>query len=138
MKINARKGGFTLVEIMIVVAIIALLASIAVPNFMRARQRSQGSLIKDDLRILDAAIDQWAIEKNKKNGEAVTVSDLKDYVKTGSAMYTSLANNVAPNDPLGTPYVITNVGTAPQFNVTTYTALSDACDTVFFSPFSHN
>ncbi len=57
--------GFTLVEIMIVVAIIALLAAIAVPNFLRARKRSQATRILEDLRILDSATDQYAIETNK-------------------------------------------------------------------------
>ena len=60
--------GFTLVEIMIVVAIIALLASIAVPNFLRARKRSQATRILEDLRILDSAGDQYAIETNKITG----------------------------------------------------------------------
>jgi prepilin-type N-terminal cleavage/methylation domain-containing protein len=54
--------GFTLVEIMIVVAIIALLAAIAVPGFLRARKRSQASRILNDLRMIDSAVDQYAIE----------------------------------------------------------------------------
>ena len=64
-KLNSRRGGFTLVEIMIVVAIIALLAAIAVPNFLRARKRSQATRILEDLRIIDSATDQYAIENNK-------------------------------------------------------------------------
>ena len=52
-----KQGGFTLVEIMIVVAIIALLAAIAVPGFLRARKRSQASRIINDLRLVDAAVD---------------------------------------------------------------------------------
>src|SRR5262245_30639542 len=61
-KLNQPRGGFTLVEIMIVVAIIALLAAIAVPGFLRARKRSQASRILNDLRLIDAACDQYAIE----------------------------------------------------------------------------
>ena len=57
-KLTKNRGGFTLVEIMIVVAIIALLAAIAVPNFLRARKRSQAARIMDDLRMIDNAIDQ--------------------------------------------------------------------------------
>ncbi len=67
-QINKRRGGFTLVEIMIVVAIIALLAAIAVPGFLRARKRSQASRILNDLRLIDAAVDQYAIENNKTSG----------------------------------------------------------------------
>ena len=63
--LNKRRGGFTLVEIMIVVAIIALLAAIAVPNFLRARKRSQATRMLEDLRVIDSAIDQYAIETNK-------------------------------------------------------------------------
>ena len=62
-------------EIMIVVAIIALLAAIAVPGFMRARKRSQASRILNDLRIIDSAIDQYAIENNKKTNDPVAVAD---------------------------------------------------------------
>ncbi len=64
MNTSAAKSykGFTLVEIMIVVAIIALLAAIAVPGFLRARKRSQASRILNDLRMIDSAVDQYAIE----------------------------------------------------------------------------
>ena len=64
-KLNRKHAGFTLVEIMIVVAIIALLAAIAVPGFLRARKRSQASKILNDLRMIDAACDQYAIETNR-------------------------------------------------------------------------
>src|SRR6201982_247612 len=64
-KLNTKRGGFTLVEIMIVVAIIALLAAIAVPNFLRARKRSQASKILNDLRMIDDGLDEYAIETSK-------------------------------------------------------------------------
>src|SRR5207244_9513822 len=79
--------GFTLVEIMIVVAIIALLAAIAVPGFMRARKRSQASRILNDLRIIDSAVDQYAIENNKKSNDTVDTADLTSYGKKGSPLY---------------------------------------------------
>ena len=63
-KLNSSRSGFTLVEIMIVVAIIALLAAIAVPNFLRARKRSQATAILEEMRLIDAAKDQYAIENN--------------------------------------------------------------------------
>ena len=79
MKNSTRKNdsGFTLVEIMIVVAIIALLAAIAVPNFLRARKRSQATRILEDLRVIDAACDQYAIETNKGGGAAVAWNDIQ-------------------------------------------------------------
>ncbi len=79
--------GFTLVEIMIVVAIIALLASIAVPGFLRARKRSQASRIINDLRLIDGAIDMYAIESNKATGATVAVSDWTKYIKSGTNLY---------------------------------------------------
>ena len=82
--LNSRRGGFTLVEIMIVVAIIALLATFAVPSFMRARLRTQATACKEDLRQIDQAVDQWAMEKNKKTGDAVTVTDLAAYIKANT------------------------------------------------------
>ena len=65
---SSNRRGFTLVEIMIVVAIIALLASIAVPNFLRASKRSQATRILEDFRVLDSATDEYAIENNKTSG----------------------------------------------------------------------
>src|SRR5947207_696702 len=85
-KLNKNRGGFTLVEIMIVVAIIATLAAIAVPNFLRARKRSQATRILEDLRLIDSAIDQYAIEANKKTNDTVNWSDVKKYLKTGSVL----------------------------------------------------
>ena len=67
--------GFTLVEIMIVVAIIAMLAAIAVPGFLRARKRTQASRILNDLRLIDSAVDQYAIETNRITGFLVPVAD---------------------------------------------------------------
>ena len=87
--LNKNRGGFTLVEIMIVVAIIALLAAIAVPNFLRARKRSQATRILEDLRLIDSAIDQYAIEANKKTGDAVNWSDVQNYLKVGTVLYTT-------------------------------------------------
>jgi len=88
-KMNKRSGGFTLVEIMIVVAIIALLAVIAVPNFLRARKRSQASRILEELRLIDAAKDQYAIEYNKKGGADVEWADIQLYLKRTSSLYNS-------------------------------------------------
>src|SRR5829696_10581869 len=93
-KLNTRRGGFTLVEIMIVVAIIALLASIAVPNFLRSRKRSQATQVLEDLRLIDAAVDQYAIENNKKVGEDVLWVDVQKYLKTGTRLETSTGADI--------------------------------------------
>src|SRR5881394_1533154 len=91
-KLTTKRGGFTLVEIMIVVAIIALLAAIAVPGFLRARKRSQASKIINDLRLIDAAVDQYAIETTKKSGDPVLVTDWTNYLKKDTNLYVTGAD----------------------------------------------
>ena len=79
---------------MIVVAIIALLAAIAVPGFLRARKRSQASKILNDLRMIDSAIDQYAIENGKKTGDPVGVTDWTNYVKKDSTLFVTGQDSV--------------------------------------------
>src|ERR1041385_8728027 len=82
MKIRtSRKSGFTLVEIMIVVAIIGLLAAIAIPNFIKARTTSQMNACINNLRQIDGAIQQWALENNKVTSASVAYTDISLYLK---------------------------------------------------------
>ena len=130
-KLNKRRGGFTLVEIMIVVAIIALLAAIAVPGFLRARKRSQASRILNDLRLIDAAVDQYAIETNKASGAAVNISDWTNYLKKNSMLYNT------GNDLFGDPYGAQTVDSLPKAPASAWLSLSDVADTNFWSPYGH-
>src|SRR5256712_8489371 len=102
------RKGFTLVEIMIVVAIIALLAAIAVPGFLRARKRSQATRILNDLRMIDSAVDQYAIETSRTTGFTVGVADWTNYVKKGSVLYNT------GQSLLGSSYGSQTVDTLPQ------------------------
>ncbi len=77
------RAGFTLVEIMIVVAIIGLLAVIAVPGFIRSRQLSQGRALINNARQIDAAIDQWALENGIASG-TVNSASVSVYLKAGT------------------------------------------------------
>jgi prepilin-type N-terminal cleavage/methylation domain-containing protein len=135
MHIQLRKyrAGFTLVEIMIVVAIIALLAAIAVPNFLRARKRSQATRILEDLRIIDSAIDQYAIENNKSTGDTVQWADVQSYVKKGSVLYNSGGTDLFQNfyGSAGT----FSVDNLPKLSTTTFGKLSDVAPSDFWSPF---
>ena len=130
-KFNKRRGGFTLVEIMIVVAIIALLAAIAVPGFLRARKRSQASKIINDLRLIDAAVDQYAIENNKTTTSTVGTADWIAYLKKGSALYNTAS------DVFGNTYGNQTVDSLPKVPNRTWLTLSDVAGTDFFSPYGH-
>jgi prepilin-type N-terminal cleavage/methylation domain-containing protein len=121
--------GFTLVEIMIVVAIIALLAAIAVPGFLRARKRSQASRILNDLRMIDSAVDQYAIETNRATSFPITVADWTNYLKKGTVLYNT------GNSILGHAYGPQTVDTIPQVPPADLTALSDVASDGFWSPY---
>ena len=113
-EIRKNKAAFTLVEIMIVVAIIGLLAALAIPGFVKARKQSQARRIVNDARQLDSAIDQWALEKGKKDGDDITTSEAASYLKTGWIT----------NDVLNNAYTITVVGpTQVQISATSKGAL---------------
>ena len=131
MKLNysSRRGGFTLVEIMIVVAIIALLAAIAVPGFLRARKRSQASRIINDLRLIDSAIDQYAIETSKSTGNLVSVADWTNYLKKDTVLYST------GKDILGHSYGDQTVDSLPKVPQASYDSLSDVTDDSFWSPY---
>lgn len=128
-KFSQGRHGFTLVEIMIVVAIIALLASIAVPGFLRARKRSQASRVINDLRLIDNAVDMYAIENNKSTGNTVNVVDWTKYMKTGTNLY------LTGKDILSNDYGVQTVDTIPKVSTTTFNALSDVAPSTFWSPY---
>src|SRR6266478_5123953 len=113
-KFNKRRGGFTLVEIMIVVAIIALLAAIAVPGFLRARKRSQASRIINDLRLIDSAVDQYAIENSKSTGDPAAITDWTRYLKAGTNLY------LTGLDILGHAYGPQSVDSLPRVPASSY------------------
>ena len=138
-KLNTKKtGGFTLVEIMIVVAIIALLAAVAVPSFLRARQRSQATAVKNDLRLIDSAVDQYAIETNRSSPFQPNGADLARYLKTGTRLQVSAlasGTNTTVSDTLGGIVNIPSVDNLPRVPAATNTALSQVADSSFWAPF---
>ena len=104
MILHKNKLGFTLVEIMIVVAIIGLLAAIAVPNFIQARTTTRTNICVNNLRLIDAAKEQWAMENNGDTGDT---PDPLPYLR----------GNVLPTEPQGGAYNVAVVGTPPTCSI---------------------
>ena len=100
-----RKDGFTLVEIMIVVAIIGLLGSIAIPNYLQARETSKGTLCASNLEKIDGAKQQWAFAVNAGDLDEPSMDDIKIYITN------EMANPIVC--PSGGTYTVGNMSTVP-------------------------
>ena len=130
--IKSSKGGFTLVEIMIVVAIIGLLAAIAVPSFMRARMRAQATTVLNECRQVDAAKDQYALENSKTGTVTPVWADLTPYMKAGSRLLVG-----GGTDQIGNSFTINDIQSRLTVATATKNSLSTATggDT-FWGPYS--
>lgn len=104
-----RPGGFTLVEIMIVVGIIGLLVAIALPNFIKSRATSQQNACINNLRQINSAVEQWAMEHGQSAGSPPPTmnTDLTPYIQLNS-------NSAIPACPAGGSYTINNISAVPQ------------------------
>jgi type II secretory pathway pseudopilin PulG len=122
------------VEIMLVVATIALLASIAMPSIFRSRKRAQATRILEDLRMIDSAMQLYAMEFRCSGSEVFGPGDadkLKKYIKTNSSLY-----NTLPNDFLGNQFTFGLLNEHPKVSQTTYDNFVEVAPADFWSPFN--
>ncbi|MCX8052801.1 MAG: prepilin-type N-terminal cleavage/methylation domain-containing protein [Armatimonadetes bacterium] len=103
--VRKRKGGFTLIEIMIVVLIISVLLAIAIPNFMRARETSRAKSCCSNLRQIETAKEQWAMDNKASDGDDVTGDLWPDYIKD------------EPQCPSGGDYTVNPIGTNAECSI---------------------
>ena len=127
-KLDTKRRGFTRVEIMFAVAIIALVAMIIVYNVRRRRRRAQAKMILEELRELGVAIDCYFIEFSLFPGSSITFAELLREIKPGTRLYTS-----GGKDILGNPFIITIEGESPKISDASYEALSDVVPDDFWS-----
>ena len=105
---SSDSEGFTLVEIMIVIAIIALLCAIVIPNYVKARANGQATACINNLRQIDTAVQQFAVEAKKHVGDTVVYpDDLTAYIRLNS-------RGQIPSCPASGTYSLTTVGTVPS------------------------
>ena len=139
---SRNRGGFTLVEIMIVVAIIALLATIAIPSFLRARKRSQATRIKEEARLVDSAVNQYTMDYSMKAGDEIAAASLQSFFKEGSRLRTKAVEGAledsfergfnSGNFTDGTKFVVDSAVTVHSLTIED---LSDVLDPSFWEPF---
>jgi prepilin-type N-terminal cleavage/methylation domain-containing protein len=109
---TSRQSAFTLVEIMIVVAIIGLLAAIAIPNFIKAREASQKNACIANLKQIDGAKNTWALENKKVNSDTPGDADL-----FGNTLYI----REKPGCPANGAYTLSDVQTKPTCSIAGHT-----------------
>lgn len=119
-----RRGGFTLIEIMIVILIIAILLAIAIPNFLKGRERSRGATCRANLRMVVTAKEQWAMDNRKSGSDVPTAEDLvTSYIKG--------ASGVMPECPSNGTYSLGNVNTWPVCSIGTNETADQVDDHVY-------
>lgn len=129
-KLDTKRRGRIGVIYLILLAVIALVAVINFQKYLRRAELAKATNILEDLRELDAAIDQYLIESSLNGGESITFKDVLKNVKNGTTLRSS-----GGKDILGNRFIITKLGEAPKINDASYKALSDAVPADFWSPY---
>jgi len=105
-----KDAGFTLIEIMIVVLIIAILLAIAIPNFLRARETSRAKSCQANMRQVETAKEQWAMDNKKAATDTPTAADLVTEYMRGT-------EDTLPTCPSSGTYTIANMSTRPTCSI---------------------
>ncbi len=114
-RVNRVRAGFTLVEIMIVVAVIGLLAALGIPNYVRARQRSLATTTLADVKLIDAAKNQFAMEIRMPGTFVPRVADIKPYLQVGSRLYKNIQLSNF-RDIFGNPILMNDLNSPPTID----------------------
>ena len=116
MGVARRRGGFTLIEVMIVIMVIAILIEIAVPEFLKSRTTSQRNTCINNLKQIDAAKEEWAMDTGAPNGAAVVMKDIASvYIRGPVTGPTCPANGTYTLNPVGTDPVC-SLSAAPDYH----------------------
>lgn len=108
-----KKSGFTLVEIMIVVAIIGLLAAIAIPSFVKSRNTSQQNACINNLRQIDSAKEQAAMAENWPTAQIIAVGSAEE-----TTIISYIKGTTVPTCPAGATITVNPLDTNPSCNAT--------------------
>lgn len=120
-----------LLRILLLLALVAsLFAAINIPGFLRARKYSQANRTLEDVRIISAAMHQYAIEFKRKPGDPVSWNDILPHIPSGTPLHSSEGKDI-----LGNHYLIKQLDTLPKISPATYNALSDVAPKDFWSPY---
>ena len=127
------QGGFRLAEIVLVVSIIAMLGTNAMPNYPGSRRRSHAPVGIEGMRALESAMSLYSMEQNCSGPDAISEANIPNfppYIKTDSKLY-----QLPPNDILRNSVSLSKLDSSPKLSSGTFTALSESVPAEFCSPY---
>jgi type II secretory pathway pseudopilin PulG len=127
-KLRTPTAGFTVIEALVVVLIIAVLAMIIVPGYRKAKKRSEATVVLNEARILDAAKERFAADNDQPGPTPVKAADIKDYLQPGTRLHDSITDKVGPTDIFDRPYLLGTVDQPVRVSPETVEQFRDIID----------